>query len=375
MRVLIPLFIIGLIATSCLNDTGNPIEKALASDTINIKQVVDSIDQYEVQIKLTAISRINDSISFKDYEFQVNDNHYFYPASTVKFPGAVLALEKLNADSNYTMDTPFYLEGDSITTTFKKDITDIFAVSSNPTYNRIFDYLGKDHMNKRLRELGLSPARLSHRLSTSDAYNLTTKPLIFHENDSVLKTTTPMINTPITPLTLERIKKGIGYYSNAILVEEPMDFSEKNYLPVSTIHEMMKRVIFPEAFAEHQRFKLSKKQHNYLVTTMAIVPKEAGYDAKEYYDGYGKFFMYGDTTDTIPEHIKIHNKVGYAYGYLTDCAYIVDTKHNIEYILTATIHVNKDGIFNDDVYEYDTIGLPFLAELGREIHQIMIEQN
>ena len=69
----------------------------------------------------------------------------------------------------------------------------------------------------------------------------------------------------------------------------------------------------------------------------------------------------------MPEHIIIYNKVGYAYGYLTDCAYIVDKKKNKEYIITATIYVNKNGIFNDDMYEYDTVGLPFLAELGRQL--------
>lgn len=70
----------------------------------------------------------------------------------------------------------------------------------------------------------------------------------------------------------------------------------------------------------------------------------------------------------IPEHIEIYNKVGYAYGYLTDFAYIKDTQNNIEFILSATIHVNQNGIFNDDNYEYDTIGIPFLAELGRRIY-------
>ena len=375
MRLLIPLLIIGLITISCLNDTKNPIKKALESDTLKIRQVVDSIDQYEVQIKLSIISRINDSIIFKDFEFQVNNSLYFYPASTVKFPGAVLVLEKLNLEGLYNIDTPFYLEGDSTTTTFRKDITDIFAVSSNATYNRIFDYLGKDYMNSRLNELKLTPARLSHRLSTSDAYNLATKPLIFFENDSVLSTTQSIINSPITSLELRRIKKGRGYYSNDELVSEPMDFSEKNYLPITTIHDMMKRVIFPQAFGKNQRFMLSKKQQEYLVKTMSIVPKEAGYNVDDYFDGYGKFFMYGDTRDTIPPHLKIHNKVGYAYGYLTDCAYITDSNHQIEYILTATIHVNNDGIFNDDVYEYDTIGLPFLAELGRQIHKNIIAQK
>lgn len=354
----------------------NPIEVALASNSPKIKPVIANLKAYEVQIKLSTISKLNDTVVFEDYEFQVNDSTYFYPASTVKFPASVLTLEKFSQlQEGYTIDTPFYVEGDSTMTTFRHEIIDIFAVSSNDTYNRLFEFLGKDYINKRMQELHLTPSRFSHRLSTDNASELTTKPLIFLENDSLLTTTKSIINKPIKPLTLDKIIKGKGFYSNDQLVNEPMDFSEKNYLPISTIHELMKRVIYPEAFPEHLRFKISEKDHDFLLKTMAIVPKEAGYDANEYFDGYGKFFMYGDSTDTIPEHIKIHNKVGYAYGYLTDCAYIMDTKHNIEYILTATIHVNKNGIFNDDVYEYDTIGLPFLSQLGTEIHQYLLKNN
>ena len=31
--------------------------------------------------------------------------------------------------------------------------------------------------------------------------------------------------------------------------------------------------------------------------------------------------------------------------------------------------VNANGIFNDGVYEYDTIGFPFMAHLGQAVYQ------
>jgi len=102
---------------------------------------------------------------------------------------------------------------------------------------------------------------------------------------------------------------------------------------------------------------------------MQNLPRNAGYNPKEYYDGYGKFFLFGDSKETIPDHIKIYNKIGQAYGTVTDCAYIVDSKNNIEFLLSATILVNNDKIFNDGIYEYDTIGFPFLAELGRQLYE------
>jgi len=70
----------------------------------------------------------------------------------------------------------------------------------------------------------------------------------------------------------------------------------------------------------------------------------------------------------------MHNKVGYAYGTLTDVALIIDTKNKIHYLLGASLLVNKNEIFNDNFYEYDDIGLPFLAKASRAIHEILVEQ-
>ncbi len=51
------------------------------------------------------------NLQFTDHYFNVSDSSYFYPASTVKLPVAILALQKLNElkikglDKNSTMIT------------------------------------------------------------------------------------------------------------------------------------------------------------------------------------------------------------------------------------------------------------------------------
>ena len=37
-------------------------------------------------------------------------------------------------------------------------------------------------------------------------------------------------------------------------------------------------------------------------------------------------------------------------------------------MLSAVIYCNQDGILNDDKYDYDTIGYPFMRSLGRKIY-------
>ncbi|MEM9686220.1 MAG: serine hydrolase [Bacteroidota bacterium] len=354
------------IVISCTSDS-NPITKALASDNKKIKQVMEHPEQHEVQILFTEINRDhNNAVHFMDYSFQVDDGVYFYPASTVKFPIAILALEKMHEENTFNSTSRFFVEGDTTETTFAREIEKIFAVSDNEAFNRLFEYLGQDDIDRRLKSRGIE-ARISHRLSVGDADNVTTKPLIFYVNDSTTTPTTPIINEPVTELQLRKTQKGKGYMEGGNLINEPKDFSKKNYLPVTSLHNIMKQLMFPEAFPEEKRFRLSQSDREFLINTMKILPGEAGYTSEKYYESYVKFFMFGDTKDPIPEHIVIYNKVGYAYGYLTDCAYIVDEAKNKEYIITATIHVNANGIFNDDMYEYDTIGLPFLAELGRQL--------
>ena len=134
---------------------------------------MDSLDQYEIQIRYTRIDRKNDSVFFTDYDFQVDENQYFYPASTVKFPAAIVTLEKLNTIDTLDMDSRFYVEGDSVETTFAKALSEIFAVSDNAANNRLIEFLGQDELNKRIMEKKVGKIRVAHRLSTSNADDVT----------------------------------------------------------------------------------------------------------------------------------------------------------------------------------------------------------
>jgi hypothetical protein len=44
-------------------------------------------------------------------------------------------------------------------------------------------------------------------------------------------------------------------------------------------------------------------------------------------------------------------------------------------MLSATISCNTDGIYNDDKYEYDTIGFPFMKNLGESIYQYELKRT
>jgi len=378
--ILLCIIIIGCTAPKPFLNTLEQTDNAL------LKKVFEKPEMYELQIIYSEIVRKpNGVVEFKDHTYHLNDSLYFYPASTVKLPVAILALEKLNdfkenKGFQISKETPYRIEGDSIFYTVKKDVEAIFAVSDNEAFNRLFEFLGQDKINSTLNAKGLSPVRIAHRLSANDAFNLKTKQITFitDNNKDSAKSILPIsYNSEIKNLELKAIRKGNGYYQNDTLVNAPFDFSLKNYFPLRVQHNLMKHLFFPNNFSNSSRFNIDNEDRNFLLKAMSQLPKEAGYDVEEYYDSYGKFFMFGDSKQPIPENIKIYNKVGYAYGTLTETAYIQDESNNVEFLLSATILVNKNGIFNDDEYEYDSIGIPFFAELGRTLyaHELQKKRN
>ncbi|MDD5149089.1 MAG: serine hydrolase [Flavobacterium sp.] len=371
MKICRSLLIITLIFLEfgCSSTKKNILQTALASDNPKIKTVMSNPEAFELQIIYTQILRDkNNKVSFKDFTYHLNANNYYYPASTVKFPMAILALEKLNTIKNTSKDTQYMIEGNPDKLRFSEEITKVFAVSSNEASTNLLEFIGFDYLNDSMKSKGLTPFRVSNRVSAPDAGNPITKPITLYKDDNSIMNLPAIQNKPSVPLQLHHLKKGIGYMKDDKLVNEPFDFSNKNYYPLETLQNTMKRIIFPEAFSKSERFNLTAKDREFILFSMQNVPKNAGYDPAIYYDGYCKFFMFGDTKDNIPANIKIYNKPGDAYGTIIDCAYIVDTENKVEFIVSATLLVNKDQIFNDDIYELNAVGLPFLGELGRQLY-------
>jgi hypothetical protein len=374
IKIVFTFLFISIISIPC--NAQNLLKKALASDNEKIKKVMDNPETYELQIIYTQIIRgKNNAITLKDYTYNLNKNNYFYPASTVKFPIAVMALEKLNTIPNTSINSQFTIEGNPNTLKFSEEISKVFAVSDNDASNNLFEFIGFEYLNKNMELKGLKPFRVNHRLSSPNSGSKTIKSITLTKDDQSKEIFPSYTTEKYSPLQLNKIKKGIGYMDNDTLVKEPFDFSNKNYYPLETLHNTLKRIVFPNNFKESERFHITEKDRAFILFSMQNLPKNAGYDPKEFYDGYCKFFMFGDTKENIPDSIKIYNKVGDAYGTLIDCAYIVDTEKNIEFMVSATLLVNKDGVFNDNVYEYDEIGFPFLAELGRQLYWLNDKKN
>ena len=386
----------GIFSGSVWGEEDGLIEKLLRSRPGLFGQVLENLDKHEVQILYTQIDRDEENRPhFLTHSYRLDPRAYFYPASSIKIAAAVLALEKLNQlsvegldkhtslkiDSAYTAQTAVTEDQTSPTglPTIGHYVKKLFVVSDNDAYNRLYEFVGQQHLNEALWNRGYRDIRITHRLAiarTSDQ-NRNTNPFTFYHGERIIHHQ-PLVYNPVQYSAPKPILRGKGFYSGGELYQEPKDFTRSNYVSLEVLQGMLQAIMFPQAVPEKRRFHLTEDDYALLYKTMSILPGESRhplYDQEEYYDSYLKFLMFGDSKDPIPEHIRIFNKSGLAYGTLTDNAYVVDFEKKIEFLLTAMIYVNENQIFNDDEYEYDEIGLPFLANLGRVIYEYELKRK
>ena len=343
-----------------------------------------------LQIIYTQIERdAGNRPRFTPYFYNVDPDRYFYPASTVKMPVALLALQRLRelrvpglnsastmiTGQEYGTQTPVY--NDPTTPDGRPSIAQyirkIFMVSDNDAFNRLYEFLGPQYINDRLHAMGYPQAQISHRLALimNEDGNRHTNPVSFYSADGKSLYTQPM-QVNASPYAERNDSAGRAYLDNQDrLVQGPMDFSRKNRLSLPDLTGILQSILFPESVPAARRFNLDAEDYRFVWKYMSQLPSETlfpAYDPATYHDAYVKFLLFGSEKSSLPSNIRIFNKVGDAYGFLTDVAYIVDFDRNIEFMLSATLYCNSDGILNDNKYEYDTVGFPFMKHLGQVLY-------
>jgi hypothetical protein len=363
------------------------LEQLMQTKPALFNHILENRDSFNVQIVYTQINKdAKNKPSFKEYYFNLGKK-YFYPASTVKMPIAFLALEKLQElgikglDKNSTMVTDSGFLGQTMVfnqpnskdgrATIENYIKQIFLVSDNDAFNRLYEFLGQDYIQQKLKQKGYPEMAIRHRLDVAmnQDQNKATNPIVFYDSAATIIYQQPM-HFSKTQFAQKSILMGKGFYKNGQLINTPFDFSEKNAVPLLDQHHILQSVLFPEWVNKKQRFQWQLGADSFVLRWMSALPKESdfpNYDSTHYWDAYCKFLLYGSEKGTLPEGIRIFNKVGDAYGFLTDIAYVVDFENKTEFLLSATISCNSDGIYNDNLYDYDRIGYPFLKHLGKLI--------
>ncbi|WP_242916245.1 serine hydrolase [Pontibacter liquoris] len=367
------------------------LEKLLRAQASPLLQnVLNKPDTFQYQIIYTSIDRDkHNRPHFKHYYYNVDRNRYFNPASTVKLPAALAALEKLNSlkatgidkytsmltDSAYSSQTTVLADSTSENglPSVAHYINKVFLVSDNDAYNRLYEFVGQQQLNESLWQKGYKQVRITRRFTPmTEEENRHTNPIRFVQDGKLLYAQPAAHSNAVFDFS-KKVQVGKAHWDwDDKLINEPMDFTTHNNLPLDDLRQILQSVLFPESVPAQQRFNLTPQDYAFLYEHMPKLPFESAYpryDTTEFFDSYTKFFMYKAGKSKVPEYMRIYNKPGWSYGFLTDAAYIADLKNKVEFMLSAVIYVNSDGVLNDGKYEYEEIGYPFFKEIGDIVYK------
>ncbi len=350
----------------------------LMMNDLFFKPYLENPGKFEIQIIYTQIDRDSSNLPhFTQYNYQVDNKKFFNPASLVKWPLILLGMEKvnnLNPSLGITLYSKVGKEGDYLspdkTHRLANDIKEMILVSDDRAYNRMYDFLGQEYINKRLAEMGYDSLRVMLRFtSCTREQNRTTPSIYFYdERDSLLYEQPATINPVQLSNPLGTVIKG------------GKDFSYFNNMSLQDINDLMFFVFFKEAAPLKKRFNLTAQDYELLYKYTAMYPYESEFplfksNHRKYPVHLKKYLYYGKNSakPNLPG-LEIHNMVGQSHGTLSDVAYFVHPEAGVEFMLSAVINT-CDGPINPANYHYLDRGQPFLEKLGKMIYQYELQRH
>ena len=378
--------LLSIILFGCSLET-NPIKSSFRKNDF-LKEIIKEKEDYEIQILLTKIDQYNSKVDFQEYKYQLDDNKYFYPASTIKLPIVVLTLKKINElrskgseitlkskiTLNYKDDYSELVIRDSITS-FQNLIADVFLVSDNSASNILIDFIGYNYFNHEMENAGFDKTYLNHKFNPDPYVNSTWQ--ISDLDNNIISSINDNQKIIKANEKTNGLEKGERRYFKGEILDESLNFSEKNRSSITDMHNLIKYIFYPEIFDSINTFNLNVEDYDFLRYWMSrftyedIGEKFIG--DENFFETYNKFFIHGDEQSVSNEQIRVYNKIGQAYGTSIDNGLIKNYQDNVEFILTATIYTNKNKVINDNLYEYDDLAVPFLAKLSRAIYNELVD--
>lgn len=357
--------------------------------------ILDSSELHRVQFIYTRIDRNNGDTTLKTFNLS-NSDYYFYPASVVKLPTALVAMEKMN-EHNLSMDAYMKInrdqscgnmgyidemEADQLT--MGKMIRELIIISNNRYYNALYQFATPKDLNERLMTKGILNTKIYRSFTGCELpNNLFCNSLSLTDQNKQITMLQESSRLDLSTFSSRyswssKYLFGSKHEYRGKIVNGPFDFNYHLDYPLKDIHGSMLRLVMPNLFSEEEQWNINDENRQFFMDAMKGIPSdledEKYHDKKKYPDNIFKYIVKGDD-DFDYKDVVTYSKIGIAYGFVTETAYVVDTVNNIDFFLTASIYVNNNDTVNDGKYEYDEIARPFLTQLGKRILDLERQRN
>ena len=366
--------------------TPNRISTVLTGMRWHFGAIVDAPERFRLQIEYAYKSGTHpinpgqhapgsgENWAFESYR---KSAEWTAPASTVKLPIAIFTLLRLaqlglpRTARLKVLDPPNCAAQANELAEFEvieRTLIRMLVLSDNGAYNRLYEFVGGDRVPSLLKRFGFPNAKLQARLGTCNpAENARGRGVVVADTDDKVlwqdRAEHPITLSAPAP-SMPSCRVGNAYLDvDETRVEGPKDFKFSNHWTIADAHALTLAIAGVRAHPLIEAMRPADLE--FLRKTMRTLPREAGFAETDYPDAWGKFLLHGDQKARLPSHTHSTNKIGQAYGFLLDSAWLEDAAHQC--VLSAVIYVNSDGVLNDDQYEYEQLGLPFLAEFGRRM--------
>lgn len=371
--------------SSFIDEEYNGLWQSLLGQDPLVDSVLMNSDRYRFQFIYTDIERDTSGESFIRTE-SYSTGQYFYPASTVKLPTAILTMEKLHK-RGYSLDAVLKIHDDQYCGNMsyieklenrdipmKEIIEELIVVSDNTYYNALYQFLTPKALNDSLKSRGINKTKIYRSFTGCEIpQNLFCNSL--HLTDAALHRTYLQGSSR---MELDEFSEAYTYDEAKLLgskheyrreiVPGPFDFNYNLEYSLDDLHATMLRLVVPEQFPEEERWNLSEEYRSFLMDCLQKAPselkKEEFQDDKKYPDNLYKYIVKGNDDDSYKD-IVTYSKIGISYGFVTETAYVVNPKTEREFVVTASIYVNENDTVNDGKYEYEDVARPFFAKLGQ----------
>lgn len=329
----------------------------LAEGGAALQKVMASPETYRFQVLYSPIE--NGKLERHAYRA---DAEYFFPASSMKVP-ITFATVARSTKAGIGREASLRLFTDEpYTTTIAREAWRALIVSDNFSANRLLAIGGHREIHETLWSLGLKSARIRTGFATgADLDPAEVSPRIEAAGREIPARKSDLVLPPNDATGLDIGKATIV---DGRRVDGPLSFANKNAMRLRELQDTLVRIMRPDLLPDAT---LTPDDREYLQKTLGTLPSEsglAGYDRNVVADYQLNPLLRGIERVRARGKFKVYSKVGQAYGFLIANAYVVEKETGRAFFLAAAIFANPDEVMNDDLYAYDTIAFPVLADVG-----------